>query len=119
MKRTIIGVAGSSGSGKTTIAKEIHKHYGSDKCITISSDNYYKDFSDIPIEKRDQINFDHPDSIDFELLEQHLILLKQGQTISIPNYDFNTHSRTYCLKNKCYRRAIRCLIIHVTEQRRY
>lgn len=98
MIQTFIGVAGRSGSGKTTIAKEIHKYfhkyYGSNKCITIPLDNYYKDFSDIPVEKRDQINFDHPDSIDFELLELHLSMLKQGQTVSIPTYDFTTHAQS-------------------------
>jgi uridine kinase len=94
MKTTIIGVAGPSGSGKTTIAKEIHDHYGSDNCITISSDNYYKDLRHIPVAERELINFDHPDSIDFKLLAHHLALLKQGKTVEIPTYDFSTHSRT-------------------------
>jgi uridine kinase len=94
MKITVIGVAGPSGSGKTTIAKEIHEHYGSENCITISSDNYYQDLRHIPVEERRFLNFDHPNSIDFELLAQHLALLKQGQTVEIPTYDFTAHSRT-------------------------
>ena len=94
MKISVIGVAGPSGSGKTTIAKEIHEHYGSENCITISSDNYYKDVRSTSIEERYLINFDHPDSIDFELLAHHLALLKREQIVEIPIYDFTTHSRT-------------------------
>lgn len=94
MKIKIIGVAGPSGSGKTTIAKEIHAHYGSQHCVTISSDNYYNDLRHISVEKRHLINFDHPDSIDFKLLAEHVALLKEGQTIAIPTYDFTTHART-------------------------
>ena len=94
MKIKIIGVAGPSGSGKTTIAEDIHNHYGSEHCVTISSDNYYKDLGHISAEERPLINFDHPDSIDFELLANHIALLKQEQTVAIPTYDFTTHSRT-------------------------
>jgi uridine kinase len=94
MNITVIGVAGPSGSGKTTIANEIHEHYGSERCVTISSDNYYKDLSHLSAAEREKINFDHPDSIDFELLGQHLMLLKQEQMVEIPMYDFTTHSRT-------------------------
>ena len=94
MKITVIGVAGASGSGKTTIAKEIYDHYGADNCVTISSDNYYKDLNHIPLAERHMINFDHPGSIDFELLAQHVALLKQQQAVAIPTYDFATHSRT-------------------------
>lgn len=94
MKITVIGVAGPSGSGKTTIAQEIHEHYGSENCVTISSDNYYNDLRHLSLEDREKINFDHPDSIDFHLLASHLDLLKKQTTVSIPTYDFSTHSRT-------------------------
>lgn len=94
MTVTIIGVAGPSGSGKTTIAKELNDYFGSERCITISSDNYYKDLSHLTIEQRKEVNFDHPDSIDFELLAKHLGALKNKQPVEIPTYDFNTHSRT-------------------------
>lgn len=89
----IIAVAGASGSGKTTVAEELHKYYGSD-CVIISSDNYYKDLSHLSSEERAQVNFDHPDSIDFELLQSHLALLKQGECVEMPTYDFKTHTRT-------------------------
>lgn len=93
MKITFIAVAGPSGSGKTTIAREIQKHYGDDRCLTISSDNYYNDLSHLSQKARDNINFDHPDSLDFEHLAQHLQQLKQGKSINMPIYDFATHVR--------------------------
>src|SRR3990167_6017301 len=94
MKITVIGVAGPSGSGKTTIAREIHTHYKEENCLTISSDNYYKDLSHLTFEERQAIYFDHPDSIDFELLAVHIARLTQEQSVAIPTYDFSTHSRT-------------------------
>lgn len=94
MEITIIAVAGASGSGKTTIAKQLQEYYGSETCTIISSDNYYKDLSHLTAEERAEVNFDHPDSIDFERLARDLTLLKQGQTVEIPTYDFTTHSRT-------------------------
>ena len=94
MKITVIGIAGPSGSGKTTISKKVHEHYGSANCTTISSDNYYKDLRHMSLEEPHLINFDHPDSIDFELLAHHISLLKEEQTVAIPTYDFTTHSRT-------------------------
>jgi uridine kinase len=93
MKTTIIAVAGSSGSGKTTIAREIDKHYGAEQCLTISSDNYYKDLRHLSAEERNNVNFDHPNSIDFELLAQHISLLKKGESVDIPTYAFATHAR--------------------------
>lgn len=87
-----IGVGGPSGAGKTTVAKEIHKHHNDS--IMISSDNYYKDISHLTLEERAETNFDHPDSIDFDLLATHLEKLKNGEAVDIPTYDFKTHSRT-------------------------
>ena len=94
MTVTLIGVAGASGSGKTTVATELLNHYGSDQCIIISSDNYYKGLDGIPIEKRHEYNFDHPDSIDFELLADHLGQLKLKRSVEIPTYDFAISART-------------------------
>jgi len=93
MKIMLIAVAGASGSGKTTIARELHQHYGEDQCLTLSSDNYYNDLRHLSRAERDAINFDHPDSLDFELLAQHIQLLKQGESIDMPTYDFATHAR--------------------------
>lgn len=89
----IVGIAGGSGSGKTTFAKKIKEHFG-DNVALIDQDSYYKDLSHLPAEERKQTNFDHPDSLDFALLCQHLLALKQGTTICKPTYDFKTHSRT-------------------------
>ncbi|MDF1684164.1 MAG: uridine kinase [Legionellaceae bacterium] len=93
MKTTLIAIAGASGSGKTTIAHELHQYYSEDQCLTISSDNYYNDLRHITPQERDNINFDHPNSIDFELLTQHLQQLKQAESIDMPTYDFATHAR--------------------------
>jgi len=93
MKITIIAVAGPSGAGKTTIAQKIHEHYGAEQCLTIPSDNYYQDLGHLSLEERNNVNFDHPDSLDFQLLAEHLQLLKQGESIEIPTYDFATHTR--------------------------
>lgn len=90
----IIGVYGGTGSGKTTIVKQILSHYPDSEIQLISQDSYYKDTSDLTFEERCLLNFDHPDAIDFELLYNHLILLKERQTIEQPVYSFKTHNRT-------------------------
>lgn len=90
----IIGIAGGTGSGKTTVVQNILKQLTTDEVIVISQDNYYLDSSHLPFEERLQINFDHPRSIDFELLTSHLKKLKKGETIHQPIYSFLTHSRT-------------------------
>src|SRR3990167_10444490 len=92
MKTRLIGVGGGSGSGKTTVAVKIHEHYKNDSVI-ISCDNYYKDLSHLSVEERAKVNFDHPDSIDFELFAEQLKKLKNGESVDIPTYDFNTHSK--------------------------
>lgn len=90
----IIGIAGGTGSGKTTVVQNILSKLSSDDMIVISQDNYYKDSSHLPFEERIQINFDHPRSIDFELLVEDLKKLRKGKTIEQPVYSFLTHSRT-------------------------
>lgn len=91
----VIGVAGGSGAGKTTLARSIHQAFSdSDNIAYIVHDSYYKDISHLTFEERGKTNFDHPDSLDTSLLIQHVKDLKNGKAAHIPNYDFSTHMRT-------------------------
>ncbi|MCT7905143.1 Uridine kinase [Candidatus Ornithobacterium hominis] len=90
----IIGIAGGTGSGKTTVVNNILSQLSSEEVIVISQDNYYRDSAHLPFDQRVAINFDHPRSIDFELLTQHISALKNGKSIEQPIYSFVTHSRT-------------------------
>ncbi len=90
----IIGICGGTGSGKTTIARKIIEVVGDDKVIIIEQDSYYRNLADMPLDERHQANFDHPDSIDSEMLIDHLKCLKLGQPIEMPIYDFRTHTRS-------------------------
>ncbi len=92
----IIGLAGGTGSGKTTVAKAILSHVGADRIAVVPHDAYYDNFDQLSPALRDALNFDHPDSLDTGLLIQHLQQLKVGQSIEMPVYDFTTHSRTNC-----------------------
>lgn len=94
MEPVLIGVAGGTGSGKTTVAHEILKRAGTNQISLIQHDAYYKDLSDLPPAQRAMQNFDHPDALDNELLIAHLQELKAGRAVEIPVYDFTTHSRT-------------------------
>lgn len=89
----IIGISGASGSGKSLLANTIVKELGSDRVVVISEDAYYKDHSNIPPEERANINYDHPNSLDHELLHQHLLQLQQGKTVEVPIYNHSTHLR--------------------------
>ncbi|UWD35302.1 uridine kinase [Mycoplasma cottewii] len=94
-KVSIILVAGGSASGKSTVADRIANKILKDKSVShISMDDYYKDFSELSIDKRKQINFDHPNSIDIDLLVQDLMKLKERQNITVPIYDFVKSTRT-------------------------
>jgi len=93
MKSIIIGIAGGTGSGKTTIAKNIVKAYGPGEVTRLDLDSYYRDLSDLSPEDRASFNFDHPSSLEIELLAAHVSALRQGKTVYIPIYDFATHSR--------------------------
>lgn len=90
----IIGIAGGTGSGKTTVARSIMKRLGPDKITFISQDNYYKDNPHLSFEERTHINYDHPFAFDNELLVDHLNRLKQGQPADAPVYDFSRHARS-------------------------
>jgi uridine kinase len=89
----LIGIAGGTGSGKTSIAKSLLEEYGEWEVVVIEQDAYYRDLSDLSIEERHLQNFDHPDAIDIELFNQQLITLIKGQSVDMPVYDFATHSR--------------------------
>lgn len=90
----IIGIAGGTGCGKTTVVNKIISKIPTDEVGVISQDSYYKDLSHLTFEERTKENFDHPKSIDFELLKEHLTQLKQGKTIEQPIYSFIEHNRT-------------------------
>jgi uridine kinase len=90
----IIGIAGGTGSGKTTVVNQIIKQLPTDEVCVISQDSYYNATDNLPYEERAKINFDHPRAIDFELIIRHLKALKAGNNINQPVYSFVTHSRT-------------------------
>ncbi|MCF1192107.1 uridine kinase [Mangrovimonas sp. AS39] len=90
----IIGIAGGTGCGKTTVVNQILEELPEGEVGIITQDSYYKETSHLTFEERTAINFDHPRSIDFELLEEHLKELKKGETIEQPVYSFVKHNRT-------------------------
>jgi len=90
----VIGIAGGSGSGKTTVANMIVERVGLKHIAFMPHDAYYRDLSHLPLEKRARVNFDHPNSLETELLIQHVQQLKAGQPIDLPIYDFKSHTRT-------------------------
>jgi len=89
----LIGIAGGTGSGKTSIAQEFVKEFTTGEVAVIQLDSYYKDLSFMSIEERNEQNFDHPEAMDFELLHKHLSSLMQWEYVEIPRYDFSTHTR--------------------------
>ena len=89
----IIGVAGGSGSGKTTVANNLVKAFKAEDAVLVEQYAYYRELLNMSIEEKANVNFDHPDSIEFELLRKHLEMLKEGKSIDRPIYDFTTHSR--------------------------
>jgi uridine kinase len=91
----IVGIAGGTGSGKTTVVKKVMEVFPNDEVIVIPQDSYYRDNIDISLEERQKINFDHPDSVEFELLIDQLKELKKGKDIEMPIYSYIT-----CLRAK-------------------
>jgi uridine kinase len=89
----VIGIAGGTGSGKTTVAQAILRRVGANRMAFLPHDAYYRDLHHLPLEERKKINFDHPDSLETELLIQHIRMLKDWQPIDLPVYDFSTHAR--------------------------
>ncbi len=90
----IVGIAGGTGSGKTTVVREIINRLPKNEVAVISQDAYYKDNSHIPMEKRQEINFDHPNSLEFKLLVDHIRKLKQGLVVQQPIYSYLTCKRS-------------------------
>jgi uridine kinase len=91
----IIGICGGTGSGKTTIARKIVEAVGKENVILVEQDSYYRNLGDMPLDERRQANFDHPDSIDSDMLVNHIKRLKGGDSIEMPVYDFKTHTRSH------------------------
>ena len=89
----LIGIAGGTGSGKTSIAKAIASDFGKSEVALIEQDAYYRDLSNLTMEKRSVVNFDHPDAVDFDFMKLQLNNLIQGNKVNIPIYDFATHTR--------------------------
>ncbi len=90
----VIGIAGGTGSGKTTIASEIVKSVGKEHVSLIPHDAYYKDLAALPPNQKKAINYDHPNSLDTQLMVAHIEKLKGGESVELPIYDFTIHSRT-------------------------
>lgn len=91
----IVGIAGGTGCGKTTVVNKIMDEFPNNEVVVIPQDSYYKDNREISLEERQKINFDHPDSLEFSLLIDHLKLLKKGKSIEMPLYSYLT-----CLRAK-------------------
>ena len=89
----IIGISGASASGKSLLANTIVNELGSDQVVVISEDSYYRDRNNIPFEERARINYDHPDSLDHDLLRQQLTELQAGKAVDIPVYNHSMHLR--------------------------
>lgn len=89
----IIGVAGGTGSGKTTVSQAILERVGPSRIAFLQHDSYYHELGDMSLEERAQVNFDHPSSLDSELLARHLDMLCAGETVDVPIYDFTRHTR--------------------------
>lgn len=93
-KPVVIGVAGGSGSGKTSVTKSIYEHFKGHSILMLEQDFYYKDQSDLPFEERLNTNYDHPLAFDNDLLYEHLQLLLEHKTIEKPIYDYKLHTRS-------------------------
>ena len=104
----IIGITGGTGSGKTTIVNKVKNLFDRSDVGFLSSDSYYKDNSNLNFSKRDKLNYDTPDAIDFDLLNSHIKILNTGQDIHVPQYSFSTHLR---LKNSTLFKPKKILII--------
>ncbi len=89
-----IGIAGGSGSGKTTVAQGILERVGAERIAFLQHNSYYRDLSGLPPAQRADLNFDHPDSLETGLLTEHILALRSGTPVHVPIYDFSTDSRT-------------------------
>jgi uridine kinase len=90
----VVGIAGGTGSGKTTVVEKIVKRFHPDHVVVLAQDSYYRDNSHLPLEKRQEINFDHPASLEFSLMIDHIKKLKRGESIRQPVYSYITCTRS-------------------------
>lgn len=93
-----IGICGGSGSGKTTLARMLAQKLGPSRASILSQDSYYRDLSQLEMQKRKSVNFDHPDALEWEMLQTHLSELKLNKDVSVPVYDFLSHTRIGSMK---------------------
>ena len=105
-KTLVIGVAGGSGSGKTTVVRRIVENIGDSQVIVLEHDRYYRDRNDLRLEERAALNYDHPDSLETDLLVQHVEALRDGRAVDVPMYDFARHARKPSTERVAPRRAI-------------
>jgi uridine kinase len=106
MRPVLIGVAGGSGSGKTTVVREIIRSLGTDQVAVIHHDSYYRDLAHLPLQERLGINYDHPDALETELLVHHLQQLRAGEPVQVPVYDFTAHARSTELQRADPRKVV-------------
>jgi uridine kinase len=104
--KVVIGVAGGSGSGKTTVVRRIVESLGPEDVIVLDHDRYYRDRNDLRLEERAALNYDHPDALETDLMVQHVRALKLGQPIQVPRYDFTRHARLLETETFNPRRAV-------------
>lgn len=90
----VIGVAGGSGSGKTTVAEIVLQRVGRQRIAFLQHDSYYRELTGLSAAQRAQVNFDHPDSLESDMMQEHILKLKNWEPVEVPVYDFTTHSRT-------------------------
>ena len=108
-KPLLIGIAGGTGSGKTLVSNRIYEELGSNQVAIIEQDSYYRDHSDIPIDDRNNRNFDHPNAFDFELMRHQIKKLMEGRAVKVPVYDYKTHTR------KKQRRTVKDHVVIILE----
>ena len=94
MNTIIIGIAGGTGSGKTTLTERLRDHFGQNEVSVINHDSYYKRHDELPYAERCKLNYDHPDSFDTELMVQHLQALRRGEAVDVPVYNYAIHNRS-------------------------
>ena len=94
MNTILIGIAGGTGSGKTTLADKVVDNFGRDEVSILRHDNYYKRHDEMTYEERCKLNYDHPDAFDTELLCEHIKMLKRGEEVEMPVYDYTIHNRS-------------------------
>ncbi len=92
-KPFVVGIAGGTGSGKTTVANRLRSAFASDQVVLLQHDFYYRSRADLSFREREQLNFDHPSALESELLIEHIEALVRGQKVAVPLYDFSTHLR--------------------------